>query len=124
MATTAPPGLDHFTCYPLKVLASSYGFSPGVPKAEDEFNAPKYAALRLSKANLLCVPTTKIVAGVVFSPQTPNDLSLVCFPTQPTPIWKLVFDENQFGEARVFPFVDNEQFCVPSTLSVQGPAGG
>jgi hypothetical protein len=74
-------------------------------------------------ANLLCVPTTKIVAGVVSAPQGPNDLSLTCFPTQPTPIWKLVFDQDQFGEARVFPLVDNEEFCVPSTVSVQGVPG-
>ena len=122
MPTPAPPGLDHFTCYPLKAVASSYGFRPAGPKAEDEFSAPKYTTLKLGTANQLCVPTTKIVAGAVFSPQGPNDLSLVCFPTQPTPIWKLVFDQNQFGEARVFPLVDNEEFCVPSTAVVQ-PAG-
>ncbi len=123
MPTKAPPGLDHFTCYPLKELPSSYGFRAVGAKAEDEFSAPKYIPLKMGLANLLCVPTTKIVAGVVYKPQSANDLSLVCFPTTKTPIWKQVFDENQFGEGRIFPLVTNEEFCVPSTLSVQGNKG-
>jgi len=107
----------------LKELPSSYGFRAVGAKAEDEFSAPKYIPLKMGLANLLCVPTTKIVAGVVYKPQSANDLSLVCFPTTKTPIWKQVFDENQFGEGRIFPLVTNEEFCVPSTLSVQGNKG-
>jgi len=117
-----PKGLDHLTCYPLTPV--SYGFRPPAPvKAEDEFSAPKYVTLKLGRANELCVPTIKIVGGVAYQPQGPNDLSLVCFPTSATPYWKQVFDSNQFGNQVVYPNNKLEKFCLPSTLSVQGPAG-
>jgi hypothetical protein len=123
MPTSAPPGLDHFTCYALTILASSYGFHPANVKAEDEFSAPTYEPIKLGVANRLCVPTTKVVAGVSYPPQTANDLSLVCFPSSQTPIWKLVFDQNQFGTGPVRPMTDLEEFCAPSTVSIQSPAG-
>ena len=124
MTPTAPPRLDHFTCYPLVAAASSYGFRPPAPlKVEDEFSAPKYTPIKVGVANLLCVPTTKLVAGIAYSPMTPGDKSLVCFPSSPTPYWKVVFDENQFGQGPVFPTPRLEQLCVPSTLSVQSPVG-
>jgi len=117
-----PPGLDHFTCYTITPLSTtSYMFKPANVKAEDEFSAPVYTALRLARANWLCVPTTKILAtGNVFPTQGPNDPSLVCFPSTPTPFWKLVFDQNQFGNGVVFPTNVHEEFCTPSQVSVQG----
>ena len=118
----APKGLDHFTCYPLTAIASSYGFKPpSLVKVEDEFSAPRYVPLKLSRANELCVPTLKLVAGVAFPPQGANDPNLVCFPTSPTPVWKTVFDANQFGNQVVYPNNKLEKFCLPSTLSVQIP---
>jgi len=118
----APKGLDHFTCYPLRAVASTYGFRPpSFVKVEDEFSAPRYVPLKLAHANALCVPTLKINAGVAYPPQGPNDLSLVCFPTSPTPYWKTVFDTNQFGNQVVYPNNKGEKFCLPSTLSVQTP---
>jgi len=118
-----PPGLDHFTCYPLVELAASYGFNPPVVvKAEDEFSAPRYVPLKLGLANQLCVPTVKILpTGFTFPTQGPNDPNLVCFPTSPTPIWKAVFDSNQFGNETVVPNRIHEEFCLPSTLSLQSP---
>jgi hypothetical protein len=124
MSIAQPPGLDHFTCYALTAVASTYGFKTGSVKAEDEFNAPNYTALKMGEANSLCVPTTKIVAGVVYPPQTANDLSLVCFPTQPTPFWKTVFDQTQFGESVVHPLADLEHLCVPSAMVIQKPTAG
>ena len=119
MTPNAPPKLDHFTCYPLTFIKGAYNFKvPSVVKAEDEFSAPKYTALKLGIANQLCVPTTKLVAGVVFAPQTPGDLSLVCYPTSPTPFWKLVYDENQFGTGRVSPNNLREEFCLPTTATI------
>jgi hypothetical protein len=117
-----PPNLDHFTCYPLTAVAGAYGFRPPpVVKAEDEFSAPKYTALKLAHANLLCVPTVKILpTGLIYKTQAANDLSLVCFPSSPTPFWKLVYDQNQFGSFSVYPNTEKEALCLPSTLSVQG----
>lgn len=121
MPTDAPPGLDHFTCYPLTAIASDYGFKVTGVKAEDEFSAPKYTALKLGIADSVCVPTTKIVNGIAYPPQSANDLSLVCFPTSPTPIWKLVYDQNQFGTGPVAPTTKLEGFCAPSNVTVQKP---
>jgi hypothetical protein len=120
-----PPGLDHFTCWPLKAIAGSYGFRPpSFVKVLDEFSAPRYVPLKLGTANLVCVPTIKILpTGQSYQTQGPNDFSLVCFPTSPTPIWKQVFDQNQFGSSTVYPNTTAEKFCLPSTLSNQGPAG-
>lgn len=116
MPTDAPPGLDHFTCYAVTAPASTYGYSVANVSAEDEFSAPNYVALKLGIANRLCVPTTKVVAGVQYPPQGANDLSLVCFPSSQTPLWKLVYDQNQFGTGPVKPLADLEEFCVPSTF--------
>lgn len=117
--TPYPPGLDHFTCYPLTAAASSYDFHiPASVKAEDEFSFPKFVALKLGRADRLCVPTTKIVDGTPYPPATSSDLSLVCFPTSPTPLWKTVYDENQFGTALVAPTTVDEQFCLPSEANL------
>jgi hypothetical protein len=118
-----PPGLDHFTCYPLIAIATAYGFKPpSVVKAEDEFSAPRYVALKLGHANQLCVPTLKILpTGLSYRPQGANDPALVCFPTSPTPVWKTVFDSNQFGNEAVYPNTTHEEFCLPSALSLQIP---
>jgi hypothetical protein len=123
MTPNAPSTIDHFTCYALKELASAYGFRPANVKAEDEFSAPKYVPLKLGIADRLCVPTTKIVNGVPFPPQGANDPSAVCFPTSPTPIWRVIWDQNQFGTAIVGPNTVNEQFCVPSSVSLQSTTG-
>jgi len=120
MTPKQPPNLDHFTCYPLVPYTSStYKFIAPVPtKVEDEFSAPNYIAEKIGTANLLCVPTTKIVAGVAYSPMTASDYSLVCFPGVPTPIWKQVYDQNQFGTGRIFPTTTKEALCLPSTAIV------
>lgn len=115
MPTSAPPRLDHFTCYVVTAPASTYGYNVANVSAEDEFSAPNYTALKLGIANRLCVPTTKVVGGVAYPPQGANDLSLVCFPSSQTPLWRLVFDQNQFGTGPVKPMADLEEFCVPST---------
>jgi hypothetical protein len=120
-----PPGLDHLTCYPLTPIVGAYGFHPpSLVKAEDEFSAPNYTALKLGRANLLCVPTVKILpTGLQFPPQAATDLSLVCFPTSPTPLWKVIFDQNQFGASTAYPNTTAEKFCLPTQLSVQSPPG-
>jgi hypothetical protein len=122
MPTSAPPKLDHFTCYAVTAPASTYGYNVANVSAEDEFSAPNYTALKLGVANRLCVPTTKVVAGVATPPQTANDLSLVCFPSSQTPLWKTVYDQNQFGTGVVKPLADLEEFCVPSVFV--NPAAG
>jgi hypothetical protein len=92
-------------------------------KVLDEFSVPKYTQVRIGIANLLCVPTTKIIPGATFPPQTPTDLSLVCFPINSTPFFRVVFDQNQFGQGPVLPTPKAEQLCLPSTLQVSVTPG-
>lgn len=114
-----PPNLDHFTCYPLKALAASYGFkAPGAIRVEDEFSAPRFVGVKIGIANQLCVPTKKNYQGVSYPPVSAADFSLVCFPVNKTPFWKTAYDENQFGQAAVFPSAPPEELCVPSTAAL------
>lgn len=115
-----PPNLDHFTCYPLTLLtASAYKFrSPGSIKVEDEFSSPKFVAVKPGIANQLCVPTTKYYQGAVYAPVSAADKSLVCFPVNKTPFWKVAYDENQFGQAAIFPSAPPEELCLPSTVTL------
>jgi hypothetical protein len=124
MTPVQPPGLDHFACYTvIPNSTTSYGFKTANVKAEDEFSAPRYIPLRMQRANLLCVPTTKILpTGVPYPPQGPNDPGLVCFPSTPTPFWKVVYDQNQFGTSTVYPTNTHMEFCVPTAVSNQGVA--
>lgn len=120
--TKQPPGLDHFTCYPLSVIPGAYAFrAPGIVKVEDEFSYPKYVQVKIGVANLLCVPTTKVVAGVAYKPQSAADKSLVCFPEFTTPIKRIVYDLNQFGTGRVFPTERVERLCLPTVVKVTTP---
>jgi len=129
MAVNQPPGLDHFTCYGLTVLPGAYAFTlPGIVKVQDEFNSPKFTKVKLGVADTLCVPTTKVYKGKVFAPKTPIDLSLVCFPTSPTPFWKSFYDQNQFGIGKIFPTRPTtattpfEELCLPTVANRVGTA--
>jgi hypothetical protein len=115
-----PPKLDHFTCYNvLPYSANTYGLkAPVSTKVLDEFSAPNYVGEKIGTANGLCVPTTKIVKNGVYSPQTDVDLSLLCFPGASTPIWKVVYDQNQFGTGKVFPTNLREELCLPTTVAL------
>ena len=95
---SAPPGLDHFTCYP--VAGTTKGFSfPSPVKVQDEFAAAP-VTVRLGRAGALCVPTTKTVNGATTKANF-NDPSLLCFAVSKTPIVTPVFDLNQFGNETV-----------------------
>jgi len=120
MTPVQPPNLDHFTCYGIVPYSATSGsfVPPSFVKAEDEFSFPNYIRLSLGKANQLCVPTTKVASGVVFAPISPNDKSLVCFPSSPTPLWKTAYVQNQFGSGRMFPTSTGEQFCLPSSATI------
>jgi hypothetical protein len=122
----APPNLDHFTCYPLTMAPTpDYSFKvPGSVKVEDLFSAPKFVIVKFGVANQLCVPTTKYIPGAVFPPVSTADLSLVCFPTNKTPVWKVAFAENQFGQAEVLPSAPPEELCLPSRASLAPSAAG
>jgi hypothetical protein len=109
-----PPGLDHFTCYPVKVRTGSY--RPPVVQLKDEFGSAtaKVGAVPAT----LCMPTQKTVNGVVTKIIHPRG-SLLCFPVSPTPIKNPVFDQNQFGTGTV-TIQRTVWLCPPSTWKIIG----
>jgi hypothetical protein len=119
MTPNQPPGLSHFTCYPVKPVSGAY--KPPPVMLQDEF-APQPVPAQVSPVPAeLCLPTTKIVGGKVYKIVNAK-WHLLCFPVSQTPRISPVFDQNQFvpsppGGAPVS--IGNTTFlCVPSTKTV------
>jgi hypothetical protein len=121
-----PPGLSHYTCYPVKVRSGAY--RPPAVMLKDEFTAKPVPAQVIPTPNELCLPTVKIVTTPTLSKIyriVPGAMHLLCFPlaTQ-TPIKSPVFDENQFapvppGGVRV-TIARTSALCLPSTKKIIG----
>jgi hypothetical protein len=111
-----PPGLNHFTCYPVKVKSGAY--KPPAVMLQDEF-AQKPVTARVNPVPVeLCLPTEKIVGTHVFRIINPA-MHLLCFPVTQTPIVPKVWDENQFGTSVVTIKVTS-WLCAPSTKKIAG----
>jgi hypothetical protein len=114
---TTPPNLNHFTCYPVKVISGSY--KPPKVLLQDEFASAPVSATVNSVPSELCLPTEKILpTGQVF-PIINSAQHLLCFPVSPTPIIPKVWDENQFGTSPV-AISSTKWLCPPSTKTVVG----
>jgi hypothetical protein len=108
-----PPGLNHFTCYPVTVVSGAY--NPPQVKLQDEFaHAPVVAQVN-PVPNELCLPTEKIVGGVDY-PIINAATHLLCFPVSPTPILQ-PWDQNQFGTSKI-NIIQTNSLCLPSTKQV------
>jgi hypothetical protein len=114
---TTPPGLNHFTCYPVSVKSGAY--KPPPVQLQDEFaHTPVSATVNPVPAEL-CLPTEKILpTGQVFPIINPSQ-HLLCFPVSPTPIIPQVWDENQFGTSAVV-IKSTKWLCLPSTNVIVG----
>jgi hypothetical protein len=112
-----PPGLNHFTCYPVHVVSGSY--HPPVVKLLDEFAASPVSATVNPIPTRLCLPTEKIVGGADYPIINPTT-HLLCFPVSPTPIRPQVWDQNQFGTG-VVTITQTNSLCLPSTKQVVSP---
>jgi hypothetical protein len=112
-----PPGLDHFTCYPVKPVAGTPPFQPPAgTRLVDQF-APNGTVVKIGKPKLLCLPTTKILAtGQTFPAQNPA-AHLLCFTVSKTPFPPQVFDQNQFGTGQV-TIKKTSYLCLPSFKDV------
>jgi hypothetical protein len=106
-----PPGLDHFTCYPVTVSAGAY--KPPPVLLQDQFSAAATKAQVTPVPAELCLPTQKTVGTHVYRIINPT-LHLLCFPVTPTPVVPKVFDQNQFGTATI-SIRQTKWLCVPST---------
>lgn len=117
MTPTTPPGLNHFTCYPVKV--ASGGYKPPPVILQDEFAPAPVSATVNPVPSELCLPTEKILpTGQDFPIINPSQ-HLLCFPVSPTPIIPQVWDENQFGTSLV-TISSTKWLCPPSTKVIAG----
>ncbi len=111
---STPPGLNHFTCYPVRVASGKYTPPPVVLK--DEFAKTGVKAQVSPVPAELCLPTEKIVGKRVFKIINPT-MHLLLFPVTRTPIIPKVWDENQFGTSPV-TIKATKWLGVPSTKKV------
>jgi hypothetical protein len=112
-----PPGLDHFVCYP--VTSSHAKFTVPSLTLQDEFDAkPVTPQLVGSTPGLLCLPAKKVIGKAVFEILHPHG-SLVCFPVIKTPIKSPVYDQNQFGTAKL-TITKVSWLCLPSKITAIG----
>jgi hypothetical protein len=118
MTPRQPPGLSHYTCYPVTAVTSGQYKAPGF-QLQDEFAAnPVPARVTSFKPTQLCVPTTKTVVtatGTKVYPIVPGALQLLCFRVTQTPRRTPVFDQNQFTGPGV-------RITIGSTLTLRLPS--
>lgn len=116
---TTPPGLNHFTCYPVGDTNGSYKIPPSV-LLRDQFS-PKLVPVQVSAIpSELCLPAKKIVktaTGTRTYPMVNPAVHLLCFGGVKTPIKPKVWDENQFGTS-VVHIRAAKWLCLPSTKQV------
>jgi len=114
-----PPGLNHFTCYPVKLAPGSAPYKPPPVMLKDEFATKGPVGATVSRIPIeLCLPTEKIVGTHVFPIINPA-MHLLCFPVTATPVIPKVWDENQFGTSVAQVHATN-WLCVPSTKKIVG----
>jgi hypothetical protein len=111
-----PPGLSHFTCYPVRVAAG--GYHPPALTLKDEFTPQPVSATVNPVPAELCLPTEKIVGTHDF-PMVNSVTHLLCFPVTPTPI-KNAWYKNQFGRGSL-AIQQTNWLCLPSTKRVVTP---
>ncbi len=113
-----PPNLNHFTCYAVSYVAGTVRYKvPGQVSLKDEFGS---AQVGIGSPKLLCLPTEKIVdkpAGPMTYPIINPILHLLCFQVTKTPFPPDVFDQNQFGSAKV-DITGTNLLCLPSKKTV------
>lgn len=108
-----PPGLDHFTCYPVKYFPGSKRFRPpaGIT-LQDQFTTQPIA-VTVGLPKLLCLPTEKILPTGQTYPITNPNAHLLCFAVSQTPIITHIFDQNQFGQGPL-TVRQTSTLCLPS----------
>jgi len=111
--TPQPPGLDHFTCYPVTLVAGTGSFNPPAGLALQDQFASRPVPVTVGAPKLLCLPTQKTLStGQVFPINNPQ-AHLLCFQVSPTPFPSQVFDQNQFGTG-VVTLIKTKLLCLPS----------
>jgi len=112
-----PPGLSHFTCYPVSLQGG--GYNPPPIMLQDEFTTAPVSVQVNPVPQELCLPTQKTVltTGKVYKILNPV-MHLLCFQVTPTPFLP-AWDENQFGTSKL-NILHTQALCLPSTKKVIG----
>jgi hypothetical protein len=110
-----PPGLDHFTCYPVQYADATRFKHPTNVKVQDQFTTAP-VKVTIGEPVRLCLPTTKIVGHAVFKAANPK-AHLLCFQVSKTPHPPFVYDENQFGTDQIL-LQDTTVLCLPSYKAI------
>jgi hypothetical protein len=115
MKPNQPPGLSHFTCYPVSEQGGSY--KPPALMLQDEFALKPVPAKVNPVPQELCLPTQKTVltTGKVYKIINPV-MHLLCFAVSSTPR-RPAWDENQFGTSKV-SILPTKWLCLPSTKKI------
>jgi hypothetical protein len=118
-----PPGLSHFTCYPVRPVAGTAFNAPPAVMLQDEFSPKGPVTVKVNPVpQELCLPTVKVVNGKVTKIVNPV-AHLLCFQVSPTPIIPRVWDQNQFGTSEIV-IKSTRWLCLPSTKRVVTTAAG
>jgi hypothetical protein len=114
--TPAPPGLSHFTCYPVSYVPGAGTFKvPPAVQLKDQFSQAQ-VTVKVGNPVKLCLPSLKIVNGQTFPP-TNTVTHLLCFTVGPTPTKNPVYDQNQFGTGKI-QIQRTQLLCLPSTKQI------
>jgi len=118
---TTPPGLNHFTCYPVKDFSNGAYKPPGAVYLRDEFSSTLVPVQVNPIPKELCLPTKKVIqspgTGTKIYPILDPVTHLLCFQVTKTPFKPKVWDENQFGTS-VMTITATKWLCLPSTKKV------
>ena len=108
-----PPGLNHFTCYPVTPHEGVY--QPPPIELKDQFSANPVTAQVNPVPVKLCLPTEKFLPATSTDfPIINPDLHLLCYPVVITTKHpSFVYDENQFGTRKVAVRAA-KLLCLPS----------
>jgi hypothetical protein len=116
MKANTPPGLNHFTCYPVRLAGGAYKAPAGI-LLRDEFSSKNVRVAVNPVPRQLCLPATKTIttkAGTKSYPMINPDMHLLCYSVSKTPIRNPVYAQNQFGSATM-KVGNTRLLCLPST---------
>jgi hypothetical protein len=117
-SVSTPPGLSHFTCYPVSVVGGAFNPPSGI-KLRDEFSSAKVATQVNPVPKELCLPAQKVVGSRTYPIVNPVP-HLLCFGVSKTPIRNPVWAQNQFGSAKLAVRA-TQWLCPPSTMQDAPP---
>ena len=122
MAKNTPPGLNHFTCYPVRPVGNATYGPPNPVFVKDEFANTKATVSVDSVPSELCLPAKKVIGNKTYPILNP-DLHLLCYTVTKTPIKNPVYVQNQFGFGKMH-VISTQWLCLPSTKQIiVGPSG-